>query len=149
MTVPSQQLHAIHSMLTAGQRNLRLERHTLWLWGVPAGVLFVLSEHILTPEQFPDLTQRALAWLALLLTVLATVATLDWHWTRQAKQTRDEAWSFIHRQVVKVLWLLMGLATLTTFAMFFYGGGYMVCAVWLVFLGVSLYLHGLFSEELL
>ena len=149
MTVPSQQLHAIHSMLTAGQRNLRLERHTLWLWEVPAGMLFVLSEHILTPEQFPDLTQRALAWLALLLTVLATVATLDWHWTRQAKQTRDEAWSFIHRQVVKVLWLLMGLATLTTFAMFFYGGGYMVCAVWLVFLGVSLYLHGLFSEELL
>lgn len=89
MTVPSQQLHAIHSMLTAGQRNLRLERHTLWLWEVPAGMLFVLSEHILTPEQFPDLTQRALAWLALLLTVLATVATLDWHWTRQAKQTRD------------------------------------------------------------
>ena len=34
-------------------------------------------------------------------------------------------------------------------AMIFYGGGYMVCAVWLVFLGVSLYLHGLFSEELL
>ena len=89
MTVPSQQLHAIQSMLTAGQRNLRLERHTLWLWEVPAGMLFVLSEHILTPEQFPDLTQRALAWLALLLTVLATVATLDWHWTRQAKQTRD------------------------------------------------------------
>ena len=46
-------------------------------------------------------------------------------------------------------WLMMGLAALTTFATFFYGGGYMICAVWLVFLGLSLYVHGLFSEELL
>lgn len=149
MPAPSQQLYAIHSMLTAGHRNLRIERHSLWLWGVPAGLLFVLSESILTPAQLPDLTQRALAWLALLLLVLTSVALLDWRWTQRVKQTRDEAWSFIHRQVLKVLWLLMGLATLTTFAMFFYGGGYMVCTVWLVFLGVSLYVHGLFSEELL
>lgn len=149
MIAPAQQLDAIHAMLTAGHRNLRIERHTLLLWGVPAGLLFAVSESILTPAQFPDLTQRALAWLALLVTVLLGVGTLDWFWTRKVKQVRDEAWSFIHRQVIKVFWLMMGLATLTTFATFFYGGGYMLCAVWLVFLGISIYVHGLFSEELL
>ena len=118
--------------------------------GVPAGMLFVLSEHILTPISFPDLTQRALAWLALLLTVLATVATLDWHWTRQAKQTRDEAWSFIHRQVVKVLWLLMGLATLTTFChVFLWRRLYGVRGVAGVSRRQPVSAHGLFSEELL
>lgn len=149
MNEATTQLHAIHAMLSAGQRNLRIERHTLMLLGVPAGVLFVLSEHVLTPEQIPDLPARALAWLGLLAVVLTAVLGLDWFWTRRAKAIRDEAWSFVHRQVIKVGWLLMGLAVLTTFAMFFYGGGYMVCAVWLVFLGITLYLHGLFSEELL
>lgn len=66
MNQPVQQLHAIQAMLNAGQRNLRMERHTLLLWGIPAGVLFALCEHILTPAQLPDLNQRALAWLVLI-----------------------------------------------------------------------------------
>lgn len=149
MTAPAQQLAAIHSMLSAGHRSLRVERHSLPLWGIPAGLLWAISESILTPEQLPDVTQRALAWLALIVCVLAIAGTLDWHWTRKTKAARDEAWSFIHRQVIKVWWLMMGLAALTTFAMFFYGGAYMVCALWLVCLGIGLYVHGLFSEELL
>jgi len=150
MTTPAAlQINAIHAMLSAGHRNLRIERHSLLLWGVPSGLLFWICEFILTPTQIPDNTQRALAWLALLVAVLTAVAGIDWMWTRRVKQARDEAWSFVHRQIQKVWWLLMGLAVLTTFAMFFYGGGYMLCAVWLVMLGLSLYLHGLFSEELL
>jgi len=145
----SQQLSAIHAMLAVGHRNLRIERHSLLLWGIPAGLLFAISDRILTPEQVPALEQRALAWLVLLAVVLGGIGTLDWWWTRRVKEARDEAWSFIHRQVQKVWWLLMGLATLCTFGMFFFGGGYMVCALWLVVVGLGLYLHGLFSEELL
>lgn len=145
----SQQLSAIHAMLSVGHRNLRIERHSLLLWGIPAGLLFAISDRILTPEQVPALEQRALAWLLLLTVVLGAVGGLDWWWTRRVKEARDEAWSFIHRQVQKVWWLLMGLATLCTFGMFFFGGGYMVCALWLVVVGLGLYLHGLFSEELL
>lgn len=145
----TQQLNAIHAMLAVGHRNLRIERHSLLLWGIPTGLLFALSENILTPAQVPDNDQRALAWLAVLVLVSTSIAVIDWMWTRRVKQARDEAWSFIHRQVQKIWWLLMGLAVLTTFAMFFYGGGYMLCALWLVVLGISLYLHGLFSEELL
>jgi len=150
MTHPaSQQLNAIHAMLAVGHRNLRIERHSLLLWGIPAGLLFAVSDIILTPEQLPDLRQRALAWLLLLAVVLGGIGSLDWWWTRRVKEARDEAWSFIHRQVQKVWWLLMGLATLCTFGMFFFGGGYMACALWLVVVGLGLYLHGLFSEELL
>jgi len=56
MTAPARQLDAIHAMLSAGHRNLRIERHTLLLWGIPAGLLFAISELILTPSQFPDIT---------------------------------------------------------------------------------------------
>ncbi|MFZ2852948.1 MAG: hypothetical protein WAZ34_02405 [Rhodocyclaceae bacterium] len=145
----ARQLGAIHTMLAAGQRNLRIERHTLVLWGLAGGLLFLFSEHILTPTQFPVVEQRATAWLLLISVVLGAVGIADWHLTRRAKAARDEAWSFIHRQVLKILWLLMSIGTLLTFAMFFFGGGYMVCAAWLVLIGISLYVHGLFSEELL
>jgi len=145
----SQQLNAIHAMLAAGHRNLRVERHSLVLWGLAGGILFLLSEVILTAQDYPDPSRRAFAWLALLATVLGAVGTVDWYWTRSVKRARDEAWSFIHRQIQKVWWLLMTMAVLVTFAMFFFGGGYMLCAAWLVILGLSLTIHGLFSEELL
>jgi hypothetical protein len=145
----TQQLNSIHSMLSAGQRNLRVERHSLILWGVSCGGLILISNHILTAEQFPDLRVRALAWLILLALTLSGVSLLDWHLTRRAKQARDEAWSFIHRQVLKVWWLLMSVGVLMTFATFFYGGGYMIIAAWVVLIGLGLYVHGLFSEELL
>jgi hypothetical protein len=145
----SQQLNAIASMMASGQRNLRMERWSLILWGLAGGLLFLFSESILTPEQLPDLRQRAVAWFVLIAFVLGTVGTVDWYLTQRAKQARDEVWSFIHRQVLKVMWLLMAIGTLLTFAVFFYGGGYMLYTAWLVLLGTGLYVHGLFSEEML
>jgi hypothetical protein len=145
----AQQLDSIHAMLSAGHRNLRVERHSLVLWGLGCGGLILASNHILTTEQYPDLKQRAFAWLILLALAVSGVAMLDWHLTRRVKQARDETWSFIHQQVLKVLWLLMAVGVLLTFATFFYGGGYMIFASWVVLVGLGLYVHGLFSEELL
>lgn len=148
-SVPARQLDAIHAMLSAGHRNLRVERHTLVLWGLTGGVLWALSDAILTPEQIPEPTRRAVAWLVLLSLTLGLTGWADWWLTRRAKRERDEVWSFIHRQVLKVLWLMMALGVLITFAMFFFGGGYMLPAIWLTLIGLSLFIHGLFSEELL
>ncbi len=145
----TQQLDSIHSMLSAGHRSLRMERHSLILWGLSCGGLILISDNILTSEQFPELQQRALAWLLLLVLIVSGVGLVDWQLMRRVKQARDETLSFIHRQVIKVWWLLMALGVLLTFATFFYGGGYMVLAAWLVLAGVGLYVHGLFSEELL
>jgi len=145
----TQQLDSIHSMLSAGHRNLRIERHSLLLWGAICGGLILFSNRILTVEQFPELKQRVIAWLILLALTVSGISLLDWHLTRRAKQARDEVWSFIHRQVLKVWWLLMSVGVLLTFATFFYGGGYMIFAAWVVLTGLGLYVHGLFSEELL
>lgn len=145
----ARQLDAIHSMLSAGHRNLRIERHSLILWGMAGGGLCFFSSAILTPEQFPVTQHRALAWLLLLSVVLGSVGVADWRLTRRVKLERAEAWSFIHRQILKMWWLLMAMGTLLTFAMFFFGGGYMLYSAWLALFGIGLYVHGLFSEELL
>lgn len=147
--IANQQLEAIHSMLSAGHRNLHIERHSLILWGLTGGVLSFFSDNILTAQQFPQTEIRALAWLLLLTIVLGGIGIVDWHLTRHAKQERDEVLSFIHRQVLKVWWLLLSVGVLTTFATFFFGGGNMLFSIWLVLLGLGLYVHGLFSEEIL
>lgn len=145
----AEQLNAIHSMLTAGNRNLRMEQHSLWLWGMASGLLFALSDHILTQAQIPDTPTRAAGWLMLLVLVFGGVAIMDWYLTKKAKAARDEVWSFIHRQIMKIWWLLVVIGSLLTFAMFFFGGGYMVCAAWIVLIGLGLFIHGLFSDEML
>lgn len=146
---PAQQIEAIHAMLAAGHRNLRMEKHSFWLWGIAAGVLFAISDLIFTPEQIPSVEQRAMSWLVLLALVLGGVGIADWWLTRRVKAARDEVWSFIHRQIIKIWWLLVAIGILLTFAMFFFGGGYMVCAAWIVLIGLGLFIHGLFSDQLL
>ncbi len=145
----NQQLHSIQHMLSAGQRNLRVERHSLILWGLITGILMLASTYMLTPEQLPDNQQRAISWLLLLGLLIGGTVFLDWKLMREVKQARDETWSFIHRQVFKIWGLLLLIGILTTFSMFFYGGGYMVYIAWIILLGIGLYIHGLFSEELL
>jgi len=145
----AQQLNSIHSMLSVGHRNLRIEKFSLMLWGASGGGLILFSNRILTVEQFPVAEQRAFAWLILLVLTVSGVSLLDWHFTRHAKQARDEAWSFTHRQIFKVWWLLMSIGVLMTFATFFYGGNHMILAGWMVLVGLGLYVHGLFSEEIL
>ena len=145
----SRQLTDIHAMLSSGHRSLRIERHTLVLWGLAGAGLLAVSDRIFLPEQMPAQETRALAWLLLLAGTLGTVAVADWRLTRRVKRERDEAMSFVHRQILKVWWLLMAMGVIVTFATFFFGGGYMVCAAWVVLAGLGLFVHGLFSEDLL
>ncbi len=148
-TTASQQLHAIHAMLATGHRNLRMEKHSLWLWGISGGLLFALSDSILTQAQIPDVTTRATSWLLLLAATFGAAGIADWLLTQKAKAARDEVWSFIHRQIMKIWWLLMAIGSLLTFATFFFGGGYMVCSAWIILIGLGLFIHGLFSDEML
>lgn len=145
----ARQLDHIQTMLARGQRNLRMERHSLLLWGVAGALLFACSDVLFTPEQIPETAVRAVVWLGFIVLVLGGACAVDWRLTERVKAARDETWSFIHRQVVKLVWLLLAVGSLFTFGTFFFGGAYMLCSVWLALIGLALYVHGLFSEEIL
>ena len=57
----STQLEAIHAMMASGHRSVRMERHTLLIWGVAAAFLILVVDEIFTPERFPEVWARALA----------------------------------------------------------------------------------------
>jgi hypothetical protein len=48
----TQQLDSIHSMLSAGHRNLRIERHSLVLWGANCGGLIWQTRIFSPPNSF-------------------------------------------------------------------------------------------------
>jgi hypothetical protein len=143
------QLDEIQSMLAAGHRNIRLEKHTLALWGMAGGALCAFTDLVITQQRFPVPWVRAVALLVFLAIVLSGVAVVDFNYTRYRARARDETFSFAQKQVTKIWWLLVGMGVLFTFAVSFFGGGYMVYGVWLVLLGLGLYIYGLFSEQIL
>jgi len=149
MSTVASQLEAIHSMLAAGHRSIRLQRHSLLLWGISGGILCLGTEHVITPERFPGLLERAAAVLLFLGIVLSGVALADFWYTRHRIEAREESLPFVQAQVTKVWWLLIGMGVLFTFATAFFGGGQMVFVIWLVLFGLGIYVHGLFSEQIL
>lgn len=142
------QLESIQSMLVAGHRCVHLEAHTLLLWGLGGGAIVAFTEYVISIERFPDVTQRAAALLLWLAFWLAALAWFDHRLTRHRRAERDETLPFAQAQISRAWWMLLVLGTLGSFAMHFFGGGSMIYAMWIVLLGLGIYLFGLFSRPL-
>ena len=139
------ELEFIRSMLSSGHRCVRLERHSLLLWGLIGGSLCAFTDLVVTQDRFPDLKIRALALFCWLFFWLGGAAWLDHVMTTRIRSERDETLPFVQAQITRAWWMLLFMGTLGSVAMFFYGGGYMVYAFWTVLLGLGIYLFGLFS----
>jgi hypothetical protein len=143
-----ERLQSIQAMLAAGHRCVELERHSLLLWGMVGGGLCAFTDLAINGDRFPDTTQRAIALLVWLGAWLGGMSWLDHRLTRQARQAREETLPFAQAQITRAWWMLLALGTLSTFAMFFHGGGDMIYALWTVLLGLGIYFFGLFSRPL-
>ncbi len=129
--------------------SVHLERHSLLLLGGVGAFLSIVTEWVITDARFPDIAQRGLALLAWLAFWLGGLSWLD-HWlTRRARRARDETLPFAQAQITRAWWMLLSVGSLGSFAMFFYGGGAMIYALWIVLLGLGVYLFGLFSRPLI
>ena len=144
---PNKQIEAIHSMLASGHRSIRLEQHTLILWGLAGAALVFMAEILITDTRFPEPWQVASAIVGLLLSVLVPVAWADYSLTRRVRYARGESISFVQKQIFKVWLLLFAIGTLMEIGMTFYGGGFMSYGIWMVLVGTGLFVHGLFSQR--
>lgn len=145
----NQQLEIIESMLIAGHRSVHLDRHSLLLWGIGGGALVAFTELVITPDRFPETPHRAFALLLWLTFWIGSCAWIDHRLTRHFRAAREETLPFAQSQINRAWCLLFFLGTLGTFATFFFGGGMMVYAMWMVLLGIGIYLYGLFSRPLI
>jgi hypothetical protein len=114
------QIKSIHAMMSSGHRSVRIERHTLVLWGITGALLIVVMRWLFPPENF----------------------SIKWHRTL-------ETVSFVQLQLIKVWWSIVALIILIQIGMSFFGGGYLFFAILLSLMGLAFYIHGLFSQQLL
>jgi hypothetical protein len=143
------QLQAIHAMLASGHASVRMERHTFMLWGLAAGGLILLVPRLFSIEQFPEHLQRMWLQNTFISLVLLGTGVLDSIWTTRARRRREESLSFIQRQITKLWWLLIALVVVINIGMNLYGGGYFFYGITLVLTGIGIYVHGLFSRQML
>ena len=144
ITTNKAQVENIFAMMSSGHRCIRMERHSLVLWGVTGGLLCIFTDIL-----FADVAQAHTAVLIFLTIVLSGVALMDFFYSCHRRHAKGETFPFVHAQITKVWWLFLVMGVLFTFGSGFFGGGYMVYGVWLFLLGLGLFVHGLFSEQML
>ena len=143
------QIEQIHRMLESGQRSVRLEKHTLILWGLIAASLIVLINSIITPERMPTHWHRVLLSNTIIAVVVTIAAYWDFQQTRLKREARDESISYLQLQLTKVWWFLIGLIVLINIGVNIFGGAYLFYPILISLTGLGFYIHGLFSQQLL
>lgn len=143
------QVETIFAMLSSGHRCIRMERHSLILWGLTGGILCIVTDMFLPEEKFGNVVSHQSAVLIFLTIVLSGAALADFFYTRHLRHAKGETFPFVHAQITKVWWLFLVMGVLFTFGSSYFGGWYMIYGVWLLLLGLGLFVHGLFSEQLL
>lgn len=142
------QLESIHSMLTDGHKSIRLERHTLPLWGGAIGFLTAFTHDISNPVYEISPIWGRVFHVSFLAVVLLAVILIDYRMTRAARALRDESISVIQRKVTLSVWMLFAFAfLLDVYANNYLGGGRQMFGVYLLLTGVALGMFGLYSER--
>lgn len=145
----SSQLDAIYSMMEDGQHSVKIERHSLLIWGITAAILILITDLLFNPETIAVRWQLILSQTIFISTILFFAGYWDLKLTRKVRQLRDESISFIQLQLTKVWWFFVALIVLLNVGMNFFGGGYMFYGLTMALIGMAFYIQGLFSTQML
>lgn len=145
----STQLDAIYSMMEEGQHSVKMERHSLLIWGITAAILILITDLLFNLNTISVRWQLILAQTTFISIVLFIAGSWDLKLTRKVRQQRDESLSFIQLQLTKVWWFFIALIVLLNVGMNFFGGGYMFYGLTIALIGMAFYIQGLFSTQML
>jgi len=141
------QLDSIQSMLIQGHKGIRLERHTLPLWGLCIGFLTAFTYDLSRPVYTLGYAWGKSFEIGIVLFILLVAVLLEYRLTRKARARRDETISIIQRKVTVVIWMLFAFAfVIDLYANMYLGGGRNLFGVYLVLSGIVLVMLGLYSE---
>jgi len=143
------QIDVIESMLATGHRSIRLERHTLILWGLTTAFLILFVKNVFTPDLIPEIWQRSLTMNLFIAVVVFGIGYWDLRLTRRKRELRDETISFVQKQLTKVWWLIIGLIILINLGMDLFVGKYLFYPILIAFAGLGFFIQGLFSQQFL
>lgn len=143
------QIDAIYSMMENGQHSVKMERHSLFIWGLTAAILILITDLLFNPQTFAVHWQLIMSQTIFISVILFFAGAWDLKLTRKVRRQRDESISFIQLQLTKVWWFFVALIVLLNVGMNIFGGGYMFYGLTIALIGMAFYIHGLFSTQML
>ncbi len=143
------QIDAIYSMMDEGQHSLKMERHSLLIWGLTAAILILITDLLFNPQTMAVRWQLILSQTIFISVILFFAGVWDLKLTRKVRRLRDESISFIQLQLTKVWWFFVALIVMLNVGMNFFGGGYMFYGLTIALIGMAFYIQGLFSTQML
>lgn len=150
MTNAGSQLADIHTMLVSGQRSVRVEPHTLLIWGIAGVFSILIYEFVINPEQNFSVTWHGEVVASVFFAmVLLVIMLLDYRITQRQRNHRDESLPFVHRQLRKMVYLLFAIMVAIYLGMTFYGGWGTGVGAHFALMGVGFFVYGLFSVQIL
>ncbi|WP_404400597.1 hypothetical protein [Pelagibacterium halotolerans] len=150
MTKPLRnKLDDIEAMLVRGHRNVELPEESFVLWGLVCGFLILVTDHLISPQYFPDYQVRLAAQIAWLGGVLGGTLVLDCTRIRRRRLLAGETVSFAQGQLRKLWALILVLGLVATIGVNKLGVGHHIYAIWLLVTGAIVFSQGLFSVKLL
>jgi len=149
MPAINSQVEDIHAMLPSGEESIRVEPHTLIILGLAGFFIIFVNNLIITQNLIEDYWQQQLLEALIYVVAILTAGIIDYRITQRLYIQRDESLSFVHRQIRKVIYLIVGLVVIYIMGATFLGGGRVnEFIVWALF-GLTFCVYGLFSEKLL
>ncbi len=112
MNEAEQRLEDIRSMMDAGQKSIRMEKHTLIYWGITGGLLCTIMPFLL--GRFTGYWTTISIFMATITIALATVAVIDYRKTRQIRRQQDRSTSFVQKQITRIWWMLIATTLRTS-----------------------------------
>lgn len=143
------QLDSILGMLSHGHNSVRLEAHTLPLWGVTVGILIGftgLLADALTPHIINSSQERNLFIQIYIACIVMIVIAIDCYLIVKSRQKRDESISPLQRKINNINWLVCGSGVMIMmYAAQNLPGSHELFGLYIVLSGFCLYVFGLFS----
>ncbi len=149
MSYVNEQLDDIHAMLVNGQRSVRVESHTWYLWGLTGFFIILIHDLIITPINFEMEWHEGVVSSLFFAVMLFLVGLVDFLLTQRARRQRDESLPFVHRQLRKIVYLLFGLIVATYMGVTILDGSDLSIGIYFSLIGLGFYVYGLFSEQIL
>jgi len=148
MPSPSQQtLNQIHAMIKTGHEGVRVERHSLILWGLTAAMLVIFTNDLFNASWLKVHWMRVASQNLFVGSILFAVGVLDYRLTRDKRHQRNESITFVQRQVTKIWWLLIALIVVVNAGANYFGGDHLFLGIAIVLAGIAVFINGLFSAQ--
>ena len=142
------QIRAIKAVLVDDDKAMPVSGNALIIWGIIALIVMWITPEIYNHDGF-SITQKGLYSALFLSTMMGAGLVADYLFIKGENRKLERVYSRNQRFVTTAWFMLLLVAVVFTVALALFGGWELIYYVWMVTVGLALFITGFFSKKLL